>query len=438
MSNEDNRISEAGDFVIEEMKLLSSTGKEIPIAPSAIVLYEDTNMSTISGDLVFANGMGLSGVTPLIGQEFLKLKIRTPSFDGEDVMINYADDPLALQSISSKDYLDNGVETVSINFVTSDFLKNMKTKLKKKVEGSYSDIVTKILKQEIKTKKKDSQLFISETVGNKKVVIPDMRPFDFIQDIAMKDSISKATQKPGYVFFETFRGYVFKSFSDIFATETVTVFDPDISIEEMVIRSGPVTGTHDIIKGFQFVADYEISQGNDILLNHASGVYGSKLLEYDILNKNYEEHIFDYFDSFSADEHIDKFPAFSKAKDEESKKISEYPVRTFLHHKEKEPATWLQRSFSQRIQMEQGYVTNALVRGNTAVSAGDTVEFDIPLPASLEMDDTFVGAEDGHDPLFKGRFFVKRIKHTFDMVTMKHSMLMTLIKDALPTNIEIM
>ena len=137
MSNEDNRISEAGDFVIEEMKLLSSTGKEIPIAPSAIVLYEDTNMSTISGDLVFANGMGLSGVTPLIGQEFLKLKIRTPSFDGEDVMINYADDPLALQSISSKDYLDNGVETVSINFVTSDFLKNMKTKLKKKVEGSY-------------------------------------------------------------------------------------------------------------------------------------------------------------------------------------------------------------------------------------------------------------------------------------------------------------
>ena len=227
MSNEDNRISEAGDFVIEEMKLLSSTGKEIPIAPSAIVLYEDTNMSTISGDLVFANGMGLSGVTPLIGQEFLKLKIRTPSFDGEDVMINYADDPLALQSISSKDYLDNGVETVSINFVTSDFLKNMKTKLKKKVEGSYSDIVTKILKQEIKTKKKDSQLFISETVGNKKVVIPDMRPFDFIQDIAMKDSISKATQKPGYVFFETFRGYVFKSFSDIFATETVTVFDPD-------------------------------------------------------------------------------------------------------------------------------------------------------------------------------------------------------------------
>ena len=88
--------------------------------------------------------------------------------------------------------------------------------------------------------------------------------------------------------------------------------------------------------------------------------------------------------------------------------------------------------------MEQGYVTNPLVRGNTAVTAGDTVEFDIPLPASLEMDDTFVGAEDGHDPLFKGRFFVKRIKHTFDMVTMKHSMLMTLIKDALPTNIEIM
>ena len=75
--------------------------------------------------------------------------------------------------------------------------------------------------------------------------------------------------------------------------------------------------------------------------------------------------------------------------------------------------------------MEQGYSINLLVRGNTAVSAGDIVQCDVPLPASLERDDTFLGAEDGHDPLYKGLFFVKRIKHTFDVKTMKHSMLMT-------------
>ncbi len=439
MSNEDNRISEAGDFVIEELVILTSTGYEVSIAPAAIVINEDTNLSTISGKLLFSDGVGLSGIAPIIGQERLRLKIRTPSFDGEDVIINYSDDPLALQSVVQKEYFDNGVEAVSVNFVTNDFIKNMRTKLKKKVEGSYSDIVKKILKQEIKTKKRDDQIFISETVGNKKVVIPDMRPFDFIQNIAMKDSISKATGAPGYVFFETIRGYVFKSFSDIFASETITKFDPAISVEELVIRTGPGTGTHDIIKGFQFVTDFEISQGNDIVLNHASGVYGSKLLEYDILSKDYKEHDFDYFESFKPKEHLDQFPVFSKAKDENNKKISEYPVRTFLHHKEKEPAAWLQKSFSQRIQMEQGLVTNILVRGNTSVSAGDIVEFDVPLPASLERDDTFVAAEDGLDPFYKGRFFVKRIEHTFHLgESPKHSMLMTLIKDGSATNIEIM
>ena len=63
----------------------------------------------------------------------------------------------------------------------------------------------------------------------------------------------------------------------------------------------------------------------------------------EILNKEYKEHNFDYFESFKPKEHLDQFPVFSKTKNEDNKKISEYPVRTFLHHKEKEPATWLQK-----------------------------------------------------------------------------------------------
>ena len=450
MIGEDNSISEAGDFIIEELKIITSAGNEIAVTPTAIVLYEDTAMSTVSGDMLFSDAIGLSGIAPILGQEFLKLRIRTPSFDGEDVIINYSDNLLAIQSVGKKEYLDHGVELVSINFVTNDFLKNMQTKLSKKMEGSYSSIIEKVLKEDIKTKK---ELFISPTVGNKKVVIPNLRPFDFIQ-MATKESLSKATSAPGFIFFETFRGYVFKSFSDIFATEPIATYDPDVTLEELIVRSGPARGTHDIIKGFQYVNDYEITQNNDIVFNHAGGVYGSKLIVHDIMNKEYKEHTFNYLESFNEKEHLDKNPAFSPVTDEDGKKISDHPVRTFLHPASlkddrdasfskgtdypfapKRSEAWLQKSISQRIQMEQGYSINLLVRGNTAVSAGDIVQCDVPLPASLERDDTFLGAEDGHDPLYKGLFFVKRIKHTFDVKTMKHSMLMTLIKDALPTRL---
>ena len=450
MIGEDNSISEAGDFIIEELKIITSAGNEIAVTPTAIVLYEDTAMSTVSGDMLFSDAIGLSGIAPILGQEFLKLRIRTPSFDGEDVIINYSDNLLAIQSVGKKEYLDHGVELVSINFVTNDFLKNMQTKLSKKMEGSYSSIIEKVLKEDIKTKK---ELFISPTVGNKKVVIPILRPFDFIQ-MATKESLSKATSAPGFIFFETFRGYVFKSFSDIFATEPIATYDPDVTLEELIVRSGPARGTHDIIKGFQYVNDYEITQNNDIVFNHAGGVYGSKLIVHDIMNKEYKEHTFNYLESFNEKEHLDKNPAFSPVTDEDGKKISDHPVRTFLHPASlkddrdasfskgtdypfapKRSEAWLQKSISQRIQMEQGYSINLLVRGNTAVSAGDIVQCDVPLPASLERDDTFLGAEDGHDPLYKGLFFVKRIKHTFDVKTMKHSMLMTLIKDALPTRL---
>lgn len=450
MIGEDNSISEAGDFIIEELKIITSAGNEIAVTPTAIVLYEDTAMSTVSGDMLFSDAIGLSGIAPILGQEFLKLRIRTPSFDGEDVIINYSDNLLAIQSVGKKEYLDHGVELVSINFVTNDFLKNMQTKLSKKMEGSYSSIIEKVLKEDIKTKK---ELFISPTVGNKKVVIPNLRPFDFIQ-MATKESLSKATSAPGFIFFETFRGYVFKSFSDIFATEPIATYDPDVTLEELIVRSGPARGTHDIIKGFQYVNDYEITQNNDIVFNHAGGVYGSKLIVHDIMNKEYKEHTFNYLESFNEKEHLDNNPAFSSVTDEDGKKISDHPVRTFLHPASlkddrdasfskgtdypfapKRSEAWLQKSISQRIQMEQGYSINLLVRGNTAVSAGDIVQCDVPLPASLERDDTFLGAEDGHDPLYKGLFFVKRIKHTFDVKTMKHSMLMTLIKDALPTRL---
>ena len=71
MIGEDNSISEAGDFVIEELKIITSAGNEITITPTEVVLYEDTAMSTISGDMLFSDAICLSGIATILGQAVL-------------------------------------------------------------------------------------------------------------------------------------------------------------------------------------------------------------------------------------------------------------------------------------------------------------------------------------------------------------------------------
>lgn len=100
------------------------------------------------------------------------------------------------------------LECVSNEFVINE-IKNICKSFKDK---KASQIVEDLLKNTLKTKK---NLDIEQTKDNIKCVVPNWRPFDFINWLGLKAVRSANKDQAGFIFWENIDGFHFKSFDKI-------------------------------------------------------------------------------------------------------------------------------------------------------------------------------------------------------------------------------
>ena len=460
-------IPNPGDFEIEVAELISSRGLEQDLTPNiiSITIYENINTTAISGQIFFSNAFALSSVGPLIGQEYLRLKIKTTSFTDTEAMVDYSENVLTITSVNNRTDDKNGIEFIVLNFVSSEQIRNERTRIDRVLRGSYSDIVINLLQNDIDCRK---NLYIEPTDCMKKIVSPNMTPFDLIH-LAESESISKELKSPTFMFFETLRGYHFRSLDSLYVQGSRLTYDAFSDAGLKIHRDGSAKGAVDIMAGLTAVIDWEIVSGNDSLVNNVLGTYGSKLIIHDIFNKRFTEHEYNYLESFPTEGRIEyynsnyEYPLYSATPVDGKKTVSDFPSRPFLtptsikdieahtdatHHTSnnnhpfsaQNAQTFLQRRNSQMIQSEQGFMVNILTLGNTVISAGDVVTLDLPMPLAgsfkyLDSDaDEYVNFTP--DKWYKGAFLIKRIRHDFDIAAGKHHSNMVLVKDSLTEEIE--
>ena len=441
-------LQRAGDFQIDSAKIITSAGIEVDISTSIVIItfFEDTGVTAISGNILMFDSVNLASIGPLIGQEYLKLKISTPSFKDESSIINFTENVFLIHSIQFREKVGNRAQGYLLNFISSEVVKNQRTKVSQTLTGSYSDIVKNMLVNYVDSKK---ALYIEPTSGNKKIISPNVRPFDVIT-MAMNESISIHGKDPTYLFFETFKGYHFRSLSSMYVQTPIFEFTTRVP-GSFYFRPGLI----DIMKDLQNVIDYEIVSNSDTVVNYRTGVFASKLIIHDIFNKEYTTHTYNYLDNFNKESHINSqrnvknYPIYSATPvEKDGLRVSDFPARTFVSstslkdtnlytdsthttslnsypYAASNPHQWLQRRTSQLIQLEQGIIINILVLGNTMLNSGDVVILNIPYTGTQTTEN------EKHDRFYKGPFFVKRIRHDFDVSAgNKHIMRMTLVKDS--------
>ena len=74
----------AGDFKIEELSITSAstqTTSDITNFMLEINLYEDLFSSCMSGTLILADAANLISNLPILGNEYITMKIRTPTLE---------------------------------------------------------------------------------------------------------------------------------------------------------------------------------------------------------------------------------------------------------------------------------------------------------------------------------------------------------------------
>ena len=440
----------AGDFTIDELSLITTSGLRVNLIPNVVKLtiFEDINQSCISGTITIQDSMNLSSHGPIIGQEFLSMKVRTSSVQDDDGIIDFTKNLLAVHSLTAREKVGNNVQIFNLSFVSMELVRNQRIKVKKSFTLPWSDIVLSMLVNQLQTKK---NIFVEKTAGVKKYIAPNIRPLDVV-NTARDQSVAAYKSSPTYMFYETLKGFNFRTLASLYNEKPFMEYTTYVK-GALVGKNGVV----DLIKDLNNVLGYEIVANNDTLLNYRTGMYASELIKHDIRNKSISRKVYNYHDNFENEDHIvsgvkegkTEYPlASSVALNPSGQRVSDFPARTFVvpisQNGEKDaqystpsdtnvvsarnPQVYLQQRVSQMNQLENGISIRIEAHGNTVVSAGDIVRADIPYTG-------FKTGSEVDDPVYKGEFLVKRVRHDFDYTLRSHRTNYVLVKDSIETAI---
>ena len=444
-------VKAVGDFTLATAEVLTSAGLKINIESNilSINLYEDIQRSSISGEILLQDSGGFVSEGPIIGQEYLRLKIHTPSLKAESEVIDFSENVFLINTVQNRTEVGNNVSVYLLTFTSSEIVKNQRVRIRGSLNGTYSDIVKQML-DKVDCQKK---IFLEPTKGVKRIVAPNLSPFDVINmSLNLSSSSLNDNFSPTYLFFETFKGYHFRTLASLYAQPTsqiYTTFEPG----SQVSKGGVVSIESELAN----ILDYQITDNSSSLYNYATGVLGSKLIVHNIYSKSFNEYTYNYFDSFDNEKHITgyhdskQFPIFSEVSiEKDGSRASDFPTRTYLTSISQgetdtnnttkdgtepfiapDPQNTVQERISTINQLDKGIILNIETHGNTVISAGDIVRLDIPLVAAIKTE-----KNRQNDRFYQGVFIIKRLKHEFDFGSKKHKTLLTLVKDSLAEKLD--
>ena len=481
-----------GDFRSGEIILYGYNGTQFDISglTAVVNVYQGLDSPFLSGNILFFDTMGIQSSLPIIGNEHLEFKFRNPIDAAGDEELNATNHRFKVYEKRSVKTQQN-VQAIALFFTSIESVRNERVRVSKSLEGSYAEMVDKLVKsdKELLNSKKD--LFLDATLGNYKYTFPNVRPIDGVMSMAdLSEPVNFKT--PHYMFYENNRGFHFRCLESLFREgadttqnrkfvayiDLLSAFNPNFS---------PPDGEADSIvtKPYSFAFD----PSYNILKNTRKGMFGSMTYAHDLIDKkfiksklsytNYYEQALhidaptgagnkyqgvmppgpaDFDDDYTIDDksytstnrhQINRLHTSKLSKNtgpDKRKYMDDYLSRIIV-----EPATkWNHRRNSEGIgidtratakqQLSSGlrdYFSMEIdVPGNFTYNVGDLVWCDVPKYSAAELgNDGKVERDDVVDSLLTGRYLIQSLHHQIDMLEQKHTTSMTVVRNVFATDL---
>lgn len=433
----DDELKYAGEFRIDECTIITHEGFEYNINAliESVNFYEDIYSATVSGSIIVKDTTNIVMNFPIIGQERLLLKIQTPQTNPtRETSIDFTKMPLYIYKINMQEGLNEGSQLISLEFASSEGLRNQTSRISQSYSGQPSEIVEKILRDESYLKSK-KELIVEPTANNVKVVFPNYKPFKCIRHLLNISNSSVANNSPSYLFYETAAGFNFRTFDGLCKEPVKFFFRENVA---SVLNEKKVI---DVRLNLETIVSYQIVTSKDTYKNLQNGMIASKLIEHDIYHKKLDLYKYDYLSNFDTDIHPDEggSPIIAAAEDLETlKPITDSDAKLYVSstasgysfsegsnypYQSDNRNQTLQRKKSRKIQFESGVALNVEVPGQTAIHAGDKIRLEIGATSSIVQKD--------EDTDLTGNYIVTQLRHTFNQSgDAKHSIVMRVAKDS--------
>jgi hypothetical protein len=442
-------LQRAGEVRIEQLKLINSSDKVIDLTEFIVELniYEDIFKNYLHGDIVITDSRNIIDKFNIHGEEFLNVKLRTPSFPDSQVI----EKTFRVYKLTDRTIVrDKNTQNFILHFISVEFFYDVNLPLFAPFEGTVTDVAGKIFTDflatsrnfnisesdnTIKENPKETELIIINESSNKvKFISPGWSPLKCINWLASK-AIPKDGVAKNFIFFESNKNFYIGTLENLFrdAHENKNYFGRYL-ISASNVRDDKKS--QNVNREMFLAKDVEMIETTDYIKNYTSGYLGNRLIYLDVFNKDYQlidyDHTVNYEKQFhSSGKGTEAKPVFNKDTFKNfATNISFYPKNPKLFD-----------NYQDNINEKMGEIhgnrlssmleltnikMNMTVPGRTDAEVGRIIYFEYP---SLGAKDESDNESSAQDKLYSGYYLISAIHHR--VTKMEHEMIMEVIKDSL-------
>ena len=289
-------LQKSTQFKVNELVIVTKAG---PIDISSI--YEEINIfdslfsPVISGSVLLTDSIGLSGRLIFDGSESLLVDIT------KDENSDIASYKRSFRIYKQANRINEGMnsEKYTLNFVSDELIYSDQQRINQAYENIYSQIVGRILENYLRIPQKDLKGFFQETFGIKKIVIPNLRPFEAIEWCAKRAVDNQ--NSPNYLFYQNIAGYNFVSLSGLLVKEDIL---------EIKFESKNLSGS-DAFDEISSARSFEVVTQNDMIEKTRAGVNAGRFIGFDPMTRSVNSETISFGDHYATMKHANKNPNFS-------------------------------------------------------------------------------------------------------------------------------
>jgi len=427
---------------------------------------------------------------PIIGNEFLEFKFRTPIDAKGDEEMNATNHRFQVYEKRSVRSTQN-TQAVALFFTSIESIRNERLRVSKSLSGSYGEMVDKIFKTDKTLLNSKKDVFIDPTKGVYKYTFPNCRPAEAVRHMTyMSEPINFKT--PDYMFYENNRGFHFRCLESLYRESGDNTRNrPFVAFIDLLSAFNPNFGTPDVESESPITKPYSFSFNDsyNTLKNTRRGMFGSVTYAHDLIDKkfiksrtsytNYYEQALhidaptgagtvyqgimppgpaEFDDDYTVDDksygstnkhqinrlHASKLTKASSA--DNRKYMDDYFARVFVvpatkaNHVFNSEGTELDPRMTAKQNLSEAtrdyFSMDIDVPGNFTYNIGDLVWCEVPSYNAADMTtDNKVMREDVIDPFLTGRYLIKSLHHQIDMIDQKHTTAMTVVRNVFATDL---
>ena len=298
------QIVKAGDVNIEAVQITTVQGvyQDITNQVMAIQIFEDMFSPFTSGTLEVRDSLDLLNVLPLNGEEFLHLKISTPTLDKDNI-----DHKFYIFKMSNRVMAGDRSTIYTLHFISVEALTDLNTKISKTFSGKCSDIIKMILDDKTRGLNVTKPYTIEETKNSTKYISNFWPPVKNINNV-IETSINMNNQS-SYVFYENRTGFNFVSLDSLYVTNIFQTFVYDVYIRDE--PSNTLKTTRNVTEDYKRIREINVPTEFDYIERVRGGMFGSKMYTHDLSSKRISLNAYNMLDNFASQKHLNKFPLAS-------------------------------------------------------------------------------------------------------------------------------